>query len=244
MRNRLLLVAVLLASPGDGSRAETPEPVVVDLSGPEGASPEGWEPLTFRKIPQHTHYGLVREGDSLVVRAESNGGASGLVRTIDVDPKTHPHVRWRWKVENVLRAGDVTRKEGDDYAARLYILFEPDPSRLGFGRRLLYRAARVVYGELPTHSLTYIWASRARRGKIYDNPYTDQVKMLVVESGAERVGEWIEEERSVVDDYRRAFNEDPPNIRGVGIMTDTDNTGEAAVAYYGEIRFLEPREEP
>ena len=42
------------------------------------------------------------------------------------------------------------------------------------------------------------------------------------------------------EDYRRAFGEDPPRIGAVAIMTDTDNTGEEAVAWYGAIRFLPP----
>jgi hypothetical protein len=238
MREAILAVVLLAGSPGNAGTAESSETIVAELAGSEGELPGGWEPLTFSKISRHTRYALVRESDSLVLRAESSASASGLVRTIDVDPKTHPRIRWRWKVENVLEGGDVTRKEGDDYPARLYLLFEPDPSSLGFRRRLLYQAARLVYGALPTQSLTYIWASHARRGEVYANPYVDQVKMIVLQSGTERVGEWIEEERSIVNDYRRAFEDDPPRIRGVGIMTDTDNTGEAAVAYYGQIQFL------
>jgi hypothetical protein len=157
---------------------------------------------------------------------------------MDLDPNVLPRLRWRWKVENVLRGGDVTRKEGDDYPARLYILFDPDPSRLSFPRRLAYEAARLLYGDLPTHALVYLWASRAEPGRIYDNPYADDAKMIIVESGPDRAGEWIDEERSIVDDYQRAFGEEPVAIRGIAVMTDTDNTREAAVAYYDEIRFL------
>lgn len=62
--------------------------------------------------------------------------------------------------------------------------------------------------------------------------------MIVVESGAAKVGEWVEESRNVYQDYKRAFGEDPPAINGIAIMTDTDNTKERAVAYYGDIRFL------
>lgn len=234
----LLLAGLLVVAAGGGDTPELSSPVSVELSGAEGNVPDGWEALTFPKISKHTRYALVDEGGSIALRAESDGSASGLVHKIDVDPTTHPSLRWRWRVENVLQKGDVTRKEGDDYPARIYILFEPDPSKLSFSRRLAYKAASLVYGELPTHTLSYIWASRARRGEIYDNPYTSRVKMVVVESGPERVGQWVEEERSIAEDYRRAFGEDPPAIRGIGIMTDTDNTGESAIAYYGEIRFM------
>lgn len=69
------------------------------------------------------------------------------------------------------------------------------------------------------------------------NPYTDQVHMIVVESGPAKLNAWITEERNVYEDYKRAFGEEPPMISGVAIMTDTDDTGESAEAYYGDIVF-------
>jgi hypothetical protein len=235
-----LLLALLLLARGAAADEAAPEPRVVPLRGPVGEAPEGWEPLEFPKIPQHTRYTLVEDNDQLVLRAESRAQASGLVFRLAVDPQELPRIRWRWRVENVLRGGDVTRKEGDDYAARLYILFESQPWRLPFARRLAYRAAQLLYGELPTQSLVYIWASHADRGRIYDNPYADVLKMVVVESGPELVGQWVEEERSIVEDYRRAFGQDPPAIRGIAVMMDTDNTREEAVAYFSDIRLLPP----
>ena len=49
------------------------------------------------------------------------------------------------------------------------------------------------------------------------------------------------EERNVYDDYKRAFGEEPPIVNGVAIMTDTDDTGETATAYYGDIVFTRGR---
>jgi len=39
------------------------------------------------------------------------------------------------------------------------------------------------------------------------------------------------------EDYKRAFREEPLLTRSIGIMTDTDNTGEKVLAYYGDISF-------
>ena len=62
--------------------------------------------------------------------------------------------------------------------------------------------------------------------------------MIVVESGPERLNQWVSEERNVYEDYKKAFGEEPSLISGVAIMTDTDNTGESATAYYGDIMFM------
>ncbi len=86
----------------------------------EGAVlPDGWAPLTFKKIERHTTYEVVREGPVSVVKAVSEASASGLTKAVVIDPQEYPIMRWRWKVENLLQKGNVTRKDGDDYPARL-----------------------------------------------------------------------------------------------------------------------------
>jgi hypothetical protein len=65
--------------------------------------------------------------------------------------------------------------------------------------------------------------------------------MVVVDSGAADLGRWVAHERDVAADYRRAFGEAPPAVKGVVVSTDTDNTGEAAEAYYGDVVFRSRR---
>lgn len=207
-------------------------------ASPADAYPAGWEPLTFKKIKKHTAYSLVEESGTVVVKAESKSSASGLVRKISIDPQEFPRIAWRWKVTRVYAAGDVSKKDGDDYPARLYITFEYDPTGLSFLEKAKYEAIRLFYGEYPpVGALNYIWESKAPKGAFVPNPYTDRVMMIVVESGESGLNTWIAEERNLLEDYRRAFGKDPPAISGVAIMTDTDNTGESAVAYYGDIVF-------
>jgi hypothetical protein len=240
------LTAVLLA--GVWIVHAGPPPIVevgrFSAEAPGNPLPSGWKPLTFKKIEKHTSYTLVREGDEVVVKAEARESASGLTREIRIDSKEYPIVQWRWRVENTLKKGNVREKEGDDYPARLYIAFEYDPSLLGFFEKMKYEAARLLYGQYPpVGAINYIWESRAPVGTVVPNPYTDRVIMIVVESGETKLGQWISEERNVYEDFAKAFGKHPPMINGVAIMTDTDNTGESATAYYGDIVFRR-REEP
>ena len=200
--------------------------------------PTGWKPLTFKKIDRHTTYSLVKDGNEVVVRAVAESSASGLVREIKINAKEYPIVQWRWKVGNILKKGDVNRKEGDDYSARIYITFEYDPSRLGFFDKAKYEMIRLLYGQYPpVGAINYIWEIKAPKGTMVPNPYTDRVIMIVVESGESKLNQWVIEERNVYEDYKKAFGQEPPMISGVAIMTDTDNTGESATAYYGDILF-------
>ena len=205
----------------------------------EGSTlPDGWKPLTFKKVERHTQYEVVKDGSTAVVKAISEASASGLTKEVMIDPHEYPIVRWRWKVENLLQKSNVNRKDGDDYPARLYITFAYEPDKVGFGRKLKYKAGQALFGDIPIGALNYIWDSKSPIGTIVDNAFTDFAKMIVVQSGAQGIGSWVEEERDVYQDYKLAFGEEPPAINGVAIMSDTDNTKERVVAYYGDIVFV------
>ena len=236
----VLLLALLLMAP-PSAVAESPS--VIDVakfsSGMVGQTvPEGWKPLTFQKIPRQTAYELIKDGDVVVVKAVSDASASGLIKTVNIDPKAYSIVRWRWKVENLLKHNDVTRKDGDDFPVRLYITFAYDPEKVSFGKKLKFKAGQAIFGDIPIGALNYIWDTHAPVGTIVENAYTDFAQMVVVESGAQKVGLWVSEERNIYEDYKRAFGEEPPLMNGVAIMTDTDNTKERAIAYYGDIQFV------
>ena len=203
--------------------------------------PEGWEAMTFGKGKRPTRYRLVADGETTVLRADSEQSSSGLIHRVEVDVRKYPLFRWRWKVMNVLSRGDATRKQGDDYPGRVYIMFKSEPAKLGFFERVKYEAARMVYGEYPPLcALIYIWANKASIGDFIPNPFTARAKMIVVESGEHRLGGWIEEERDIYADFRRAFGDEPTPVNGVAVMTDSDNTSDSATAYYGDMTFRGP----
>jgi len=199
--------------------------------------PAGWQPLTFKKIPAHTRYELVKDDATTVVMATSDAAASGLVSRVSINLKEYPFIHWRWKIDNLFNKSDATHKAGDDYPARIYITFAYEPGRVGTFKKLKYILGRKLFGDIPIAAINYIWEPRLPAGTIIDNPYTTFARMVVVRSGQSQVGQWLAEKRNVYQDYVRAFAEEPPLVTGVAIMTDTDNTGERATAYYGDIYF-------
>ena len=186
-----------------------------------------------------TTYNLVDdESGQKVIKAESNNAAGGLIYKTRIDPQEYPIIEWRWKVDNILKKGDLRKKDGDDYPARIYITFDYDKSNLSFGDRMKYSALKTFTDyKVPLRALNYIWSNRAEKGTIVPNPFTDWVYMIAVQSGGKRTGNWIVETQNILEDYKEAFGEDPPAITGVAIMTDSDNTGGTATAYYGDIIF-------
>lgn len=177
----------------------------------EGLS--GWSPKIFKG---ETQYILVEDDGRRVVQAISHGGASGMVKEIDFNPSEYRYLRWSWKIKDIIAGGNERIKAGDDYAARIYVVF---PGRFFW----------------QTRAINYIWANQLPQGQSIPNPYTAQTIMVAVQSGSSRSGEWVSEERDVLSDYKRLFGEEPKKAGAIAIMTDTDNTGESAMAWYTDI---------
>jgi hypothetical protein len=174
-----------------------------------------WQARSFKG---DTAYQVVPEGTGHVLQADSRGTASALIRKIDLDPRDYPILSWRWKVAGTIAQGDERTKAGDDYAARVYVIFP--------------------HWFFPkTRTLNYIWANHLPQGEFLANAYTGNAIMVAVESGPGRAGRWLIERRDIVADFRKAFGEDPPRMGAVAIMTDTDNTGVAATAWYDDLAF-------
>jgi hypothetical protein len=242
----LALGAMTARAGADPAPAATIPPRSADVTAIEvgafsraSALPQEWQPLEFPKIARHSEYAVEPDGGRFAVHARSSAAASGLIRRIAIDLHTHPILTWRWKVDGVVPGSDPSSKAGDDYAARIYIAFRFEPEHVPLLRRLKFRAAQLLLPELPYGALNYIWATAIPAGTTVDSAYAgDFVKLIAVQSGAGDAGRWIEERRDVLADYRAAFGSEPPPVEGVAIMTDTDNTGASASAWYGDIRFL------
>jgi len=196
-----------------------------------------WQPLEFPKISKHSTYEITKEGTNSILTAKSNASASGILYSKTFDVKKYPGIRWRWKAENVYKKGNAASRKGDDYPIRVYVTFKYNPGKAGVSLRMQYGLARKLYGEYPPHSsLNYIWANRRHDNNIIVSPYTSRSIMMALRSGTQDTGKWVSEDVNVIEDYRKAFGGDPPVKASLAIMSDSDDTGEKAVAH---IDFIE-----
>jgi hypothetical protein len=185
--------------------------ILVSRFSTEGLT--GWETKSFKGM---TEYRLVREDGRAVIKATSHGSASGVIRKISFQPSKHRYLRWSWKVAHTIKGGDEKLKSGDDYAARVYVVF---PGRYFWQMK----------------AINYIWANKLAKGDFVPSAYAAGSRMVAVESGNGKAGQWLSEERDLLADYRTLFGTDPPEAKAIAIMTDTDNTGGSAEAWYGDI---------
>jgi hypothetical protein len=181
--------------------------------------------------------GIREEDGAPIIVASSNSSISTVTTSLTADPAIFQFVEWQWKIESVLPSGDMTKKDGDDFAARVYVTFDYDPSNLGFGQRIKYRLYKTFTSfEIPLRSLNYVWGNEPDEvGDTGPNPFSDWVQYVVVKSGNDQAGQWHTEKRNILEDYRMVYGEEPPPVSGITIMTDSDNTGESTKAYFGAI---------
>jgi hypothetical protein len=234
----LLLVAGCATPPLEDMRS--PSAQVSSFSGhpPGDTLPPGWQPWILSSFKRPTEYRLVSLHGATVMQADARASASGLIHPLALDPARQPLLSWRWKVDHPIKTADNTRKHLEDSPVRLVVSFDGDTGKLPAHERMFFNSVRVLTGQqLPYATLMYIWENRAPRGTVIPTLHTSRIRMIVAESGPEHLGAWRQVSRNVVEDFRRAFGEEPGRITAVGIMTDTDNTGGQAQAWYGDIMF-------
>jgi hypothetical protein len=167
-----------------------------------------------------TNYQLVLLDTRKVLRAESKASASGLLIKKTIDLSKTPYLNWTWRLEKGLTELPETKKSGDDYAARIYLIYS--------GGWFFWQ----------TKALNYVWSSRKAKETIWPNAYApDNAMMKAVRDGSDETGIWYSEKRNIQDDFKVWLGENISEIEGVAIMTDTDDSEGHAIVYYGDIFF-------
>lgn len=195
--------------------------------------------MTFPKVERHTKYTATTVDGLEAVGAQSECSASAWVFRLEgVDLEATPRLRWRWRVDEELHIEDERVKDGDDFAARVYVIFPFDSERASRWRRLRHALASRLHGsELPGGAINYVWSSSEPAGRHWDNPFSEESKMISLGRGP--LGEWKDEEVDVLADYERLFGEAPPEPVGLAVMSDSDNSCQKATAYVAAFRFVE-----
>jgi len=215
-------------------------PPVFSMNPVSAGLPAGWVVMSLGRNKKPTEYRLRRDPASghAVLHASASKAASGLLHPVNVKVAEAHALTWRWKVYQLIGTADNNVRHLEDAPARVVLSFAGDKSRLGFRDQMMMEHAKLLTGhDMPYATLMYIWANRLPAGTVLHNPNTGRVRMMVVESGPKRLGRWLTYTRDVRSDFRKAFGEEPGNLTAIGVLTDTDNTGEWAEAYYGDIRL-------
>jgi len=234
---KLLVCSLLAAVLSTAALAEGPPEIGrFSAAKPGGPLPAEWKHLQLASFKNNVDYSLVTEDGAVAVHAMSHNAASFLGTKVDFDPHQFPILSWRWKVVQGIASAITTEQSKEDSPARIMVAFDGDPSKLSTKDRFAAKAAQSISGQpLPYATLMYIWGEKVAVDSITTSSRSARIKMLAVAADEQGIGKWQSYSRNLVEDFKRAFGEEPGKVLSIEIMTDTDNTGADANTYYGDI---------
>lgn len=207
----IILFSLFLPAKADNDR------LIID-SFSKGADEKGvpleWELKEKEGTPI---FRLEKEEDIYVLHLISEKSSFGLTKKINIDIKEYPYLNFRWKVIELPRNGDFRKKETDDQAAQIYV---------AFGKFKL--TAKIV---------GYLWENKAPKLISGVSPAWSKTRLIVLESGPEKIGKWVCEKRNIYNDYKDLFKKEPPKAKLISIYINSQHTKSRAESYFGEIYF-------
>jgi hypothetical protein len=206
---------------------------------PRAGMPDGWHFYRIAPYKKNTLYRLENYQGRTVLAANSKTSASGLAVKLRPRSAQNLWLQWEWKAIGVIPQADNADSQHDDAPLRILVAFDGNKSKLPLKEKLTFEMASLISGqEMPYATVMYIWSGKNSVNTVLNNAHTSRVKMIVVDSGSDSLGEWRKHERDLAADYKLAYGEAPGNVIGIALLTDTDNTKSETRALYGDIELL------
>ena len=201
--------------------------------------PNGWNFYRIAPFKKNTVYRLESYQGKTVLSANSKTSASGLAVKLRPRQASNLLLQWEWKALNPIVNADNADGYADDAPLRILVAFDGNKSKLPLKEKMTFEMANLISGqEMPYATLMYIWSGKSPIDTIITNAHTSRIKMIVVDSGWDNLGQWHKHQRDLAADYKRAYGEAPGEVIGIALLTDTDNTKSETRAFYGDIELI------
>jgi hypothetical protein len=176
--------------------------------------PKGWE---LKEKSGQADVSVVEDYGIQALHLRSVNASFSVQKKVNVDVSRYPIISWNWKATKLPEGGDFRKSETDDQAAQLFLAF----SR--------------------TKAIVYIWDTTAPEGLTGNGaaPFFMSIKVVVVRSGPESLGQWISETRNVYQDYKELFGEEEKSLKvsGIRLQINSQHTKSSAESFFGDVVF-------
>lgn len=214
-QSSLMVAKVPRGGPGEQVAVKIVDEIPARL--PFAGVPLAWE---LKEFAGRAQVDVVMDEDRIVFRLASERSSYALYRDVVLDVKEFPLLTWSWKVTKLPAGGDIRERTTDDQAGQVYVIFP-----------------RWPFPRINSDVIGYIWDSRAPAGLRVASPQATNVKLVVLQSGSLRLGQWVREERNVYQDYVELFGKEPPRVGQIAIMIDSNDTRSQAEAFVDDLAF-------
>ena len=215
----VLVFLTFILTPAGVARGENGILTVDRFQGGVNAEgiPSGWK---LEKIPgPNSKYVIERDKEDLFLRLHSVNDGFGLRKEISFDIRQYPYLSWWWKAGQLPKGGDIRKKETDDQGGQIFVVFPRFPFLVN------------------SRSMGYIWDTQAPKGLAGTSPAYNKAKYVILQSGTEKLNQWVFESRNVFEDFKKYFQEDPPPVGAILVYINSQYTQTAAEICFTEIFF-------
>ncbi len=192
----------------------------------EGGVPSKWETTSGKTLISITP-ALMRDSESFFIR-EENGNkfvrastADDAFRIILTNGKQfdwklsdHPQISWDWRAIKLPAGAREDKDKTNDTGGAVYVVFSTD--FIGRPRSIKY----TYSSTLPVETTTSY----------------GPLKVLVIASGLDGIGNWSHVKRDLYADYQRLFGKMPPDEPlAILLWSDSDTMDDTAIVDYDNI---------
>lgn len=185
--------------------------------GKVGEFPPDWKP---RKEAGRGVYAIQEQNGLRFLRADARGLGIQAARPYEWDLTAYPVLAWSWRPIEFPAGADEKNAKTNDSVLAVYAVFP--------------------HTAWSVKSVKYVWSAAAPVG-VHLTSSAGLTQVLVVRSGTQGKGEWVEEKVNVLQDYRKYFQEsEAPKPSGIAVLTDSDDTRSSAQGDYASFRVCKP----
>ena len=240
-RNATVLLTALAAC----SAALAQKPVLAPLASGETATPPApWRAvgLPRNKAPLAT-MDIVSIDGVRALRLQTDKSYGTLVHELPADAAGQDAtLKWRWRLDQAVANADLLKKEGDDAALKVCVMFDLPLEQVPFGERTLLRLARSLSSEpLPAATICYVSDRTLATGTTLANIYSRRVRSIITDGQGSPLAQWRSHERRINADFLRLFGDESkvvPPVLAVVVGADADNTGGSSLGYIADLALV------
>ena len=181
-----------------------------------GVFPSRWKVRGNKSVAKAVYRIAEEEGNRFLL-AYANNQDVQIGMEFAFEPRDYPILRWRWRATKLPSGANERAKRTNDSAAAVYVIFDS--------------------GILP-RAIKYVWSSSLPVGTRFDSPVYWRAKVVVLQHGPARPGEWRQETVNFYQDYKSLFGFEPGEVRGIALLTDSDTMTSVAEAAYDDLILL------
>ena len=178
--------------------------------------PQNWKARGSEEVARVVYKVMAEDGNHFLrAHAEKQDVQIGISRSFQ--PKEFPVLQWRWRAKQLPAGGNEQATNTNDSAAGVYVVFDS-----------------TVFPRV----IKYVWSSTLPVGSRFTSPVYSRSKTVVLQSGPGQGNAWKLETVNFYHDYKELFGEEPGEVQGIAVLTDSDGTKSIAEADYDDFAVL------